>query len=295
MPRRYSDIYPHAPLLSSAVFASQPASSLMTMNHFQAPPAAMNEEVFSEHHVLMNLHEGPMRVQNARDGRLIDLTVKKFDVFVTPAGIKSGWRWFETSDVIVATLDPKGVAIFAERQLGIVLSTQQLQSIVKTADEDICTAALMVCNTLETDDLASAVLFEALARVFLVKLLQRYADTLEVGIHRRGRFTTHHYRAVLDYVRTNLSRSIVLRDLATVVGMSPSSFAKKFKDTRGLSPMQFVMSYRVEQAAELLADPAVQLNEISYACGFADQAHFSRNFKQRTGMTPSDYRANLPL
>lgn len=219
MPRRYRDIYPTPPQLSSTAFARQPASALMTVNHFRAPPATMATGVFAEHHILMNLHSDPMRVQNMRNGRLVDVAISRYDVFITPAGMETGWRWFDLSDVIVATLDPNAVRKFVEKELDLVLSEQQFLSVAHAPDKDLCDAGLMVCDTLQTNDLASATLFEALARVFLVKLIQRYGDPVETDVRFRGRFTTRHYRMVLDHIRGNLSTSISLSDLAEVVGM----------------------------------------------------------------------------
>ncbi|SPJ26600.1 Arabinose operon regulatory protein [Falsiruegeria mediterranea M17] len=73
--------------------------------------------------------------------------------------------------------------------------------------------------------------------------------------------------------------------------MSPSDFARVFKETLGQTPMQYVLAYRIEQAAQMMRDKHLHLGEITLACGFADQAHFSRSFKQVTGQTPRRFRA----
>ena len=59
----------------------------------------------------------------------------------------------------------------------------------------------------------------------------------------------------------------------------------------GDSPYQFVMDYRAEQARKLLADKQRPLSDIALACGFADQAHFTRIFKRLTGETPKAFRS----
>ncbi len=74
--------------------------------------------------------------------------------------------------------------------------------------------------------------------------------------------------------------------------MSKSHFSRVFKETLGSTPMQYVMAYRIEQAAKMLSDPLRSLGDIALSCGFADQAHFSRSFKQVTGQTPRQYRVN---
>ena len=52
----------------------------------------MPEEVFAEHHILLNLCDMPHRVQNRRDGEMLDCTIRKHDIIVTPplAGARAG-------------------------------------------------------------------------------------------------------------------------------------------------------------------------------------------------------------
>ncbi|MFQ6553056.1 helix-turn-helix domain-containing protein [Aestuariibius insulae] len=291
MPNRYRDIYPSLPLLDSEGTLHASAAQLMSVQYFQAPPDMMPEDVFAEHHLLLNLKDDPHRVQNRRDGQMRDFTFRKNEIVMTPAGTRSGWRWFATSDVIVITLQPEAVAHFAERELGMLLDETQFKDTPQFLDADLCTAGIMMRDTLEAGDITSAVMFEAMARVFLVKLLQRYGKQRPEEIAAAGRFTSAHHRRVLAYVRANLDRTIALEDLAREVGMSPSSFSRTFKEVIGRTPMQFVLSYRIEQALKMMNDPARPLGEIALACGFADQAHFSRSFKQVIGTTPSKHRA----
>ena len=252
----------------------------------------MPTEVFAEHHVLLNLKEEPHRVQNTRDGNLRDFTFRKNDIIVTPAGVKTGWVWFETSDVIVVTLEPDRVRHFAETELGLLLEPQQLNDLPIFSDADLCAAGVMLRDAIEADDMTSGVMFEALSRVFLVKLLQRYGKRRPEEVALSSRFTSAHYNRVLAFIRANLERTITLDDLASEAGMSPSHFSRLFKETVGNTPMQYVMAYRVEQASQLMKDAARPLGDIALACGFADQAHFSRSFKQLTGQTPRQYRAS---
>ena len=121
MPLKYSDIYPSEPLLNSEMMARPSAAALMSVRYFQAEPGRMPEEVFEEHHVLLNLNANAHRVQNWRDGERRDFTFRKDEIIVTPAGMRSGWRWYDTSDVIVITLDPAKVQQFAQTELGLLL------------------------------------------------------------------------------------------------------------------------------------------------------------------------------
>ncbi|TCL08112.1 AraC family transcriptional regulator [Shimia isoporae] len=291
MPRRYADIYPSLPLLSSDEMEHVSAASLMSVRYFQAEPDSMPEEVFSEHHVLLNLCDTPHRVQNRRDGTMRDFDFHKHEIVVTPAGVRSGWRWFGKSDVIVVTLAPDRVEAFAQRELGMVLDRQQLVDLPQFSDPDLCSAGVMLRDALENDDLTSAVMFEAMSRVFLVKLLKRYGQQRPEDLALSASFTSDHFHRVLGFIRSNLDRTITLDDLAREAGISPSHFGRLFKDTVGDTPMQYVLAYRIEQAIEMMKDNKRQLGDIALACGFADQAHFSRSFKQVIGQTPRQFRS----
>lgn len=290
MPRRYAEIYPSLPLINSDAMAHVSAASLMSVRYFQAEPDTMPEEIFDEHHVLLNLKEEPHRVQNRRDGVLRDFTFEKHEIIVTPAGMRSGWRWFAKSDVIVVTLDPDKVAHFAERELGLILDRQQLVDLPQFTDADLCQAGVMLRDALESDDLSSGVMFEAMSRVFLVKLLQRYGQRRPEAAALSARFTSEHFHRVLAYIRAHLDQTITVEGLSREVGMSRSHFARVFKETLGETPMQYVLAYRIEQSAAMMKDKTRPLGEIALACGFADQAHFSRSFRQITGQTPRAFR-----
>ena len=84
MPRRYAEIYPSLPLLNSAEMQHVSAAALMSLRYFQAEPDTMPEEVFAEHLILLNFCDMPHRVQNRRDGEMLDCTIRKHDIIVTP-------------------------------------------------------------------------------------------------------------------------------------------------------------------------------------------------------------------
>ncbi len=291
MPLRYADIYPSEPLLNSDEMQRPSAAGLMSVRYFRAEPDRMPEEVFSEHHVLLNLQEKGHRVQNWRDGTLRDFTFCKDEVIVTPAGMRSGWRWYGQSGVIVITLHPDKVQRFAQSELGMLLAPEQFHDQPQFSDPDLCAAGVILRDALATDDMSSAVMFEAMSRVFLVKLLQKYGKRRAEEVELSARFSSQHYQRVLAYVQDRLDQTITVDQLASEAGMSPSHFARVFKETLGSTPMQYVMAYRVEQAMKMIEDPTRPLGNIALACGFSDQAHFTRSFNQVVGQTPRAFRA----
>lgn len=98
---------------------------------------------------------------------------------------------------------------------------------------------------------------------------------------------------VTDYVDANLERTIVVRELADVAGMSPFHFSHCFRAATNTSPHRFVTARRVDLGKRLLTDPGLSLAEIAFACGFSNQSHFTKVFKEHMGATPGAYRTEV--
>ena len=80
------------------------------------------------------------------------------------------------------------------------------------------------------------------------------------------------------------------RVLAARANISEVYFRRRFKAQLGVSPKQYVLSLRLRKAKRLLAEGWQSITGVAEACGFEDIAHFSRAFKGRYGLTPSEYR-----
>jgi len=106
----------------------------------------------------------------------------------------------------------------------------------------------------------------------------------------RGGLPPRALRRVREYVETHLEGNIRIQMLAELVGLSVFHFARAFKQSEGLTPHAFLIQCRVRKAQELLANTNLPLSEIAMASGFSDQSHCTRRFRERVGVTPSNYR-----
>lgn len=99
-------------------------------------------------------------------------------------------------------------------------------------------------------------------------------------------------KSVLEYIEKHYRDEITLNDLANVAGMNPRYFCRVFKQITSLSPMDYVIYFRIEQACKLLATTDISILDIALECGFNDCSYFTRTFKQRKEVTPRQYRRN---
>ena len=84
---------------------------------------------------------------------------------------------------------------------------------------------------------------------------------------------------------------MTLAELADVADISRFHLLRQFKAATGLTPWQFQTQLRVEAARTQLRN-GERASRVAHACGFVDQSHFTRIFRQATGMTPGVYAAS---
>ena len=94
----------------------------------------------------------------------------------------------------------------------------------------------------------------------------------------------------LTYIDKHLGSKIHVQDLATHANMSKSHFSRAFKHRVGLAPMEYVIRKRVERAQQLILGSRQSLTQVALACGFTDQAHLSRRFRDQVGLSPGRWR-----
>lgn len=131
---------------------------------------------------------------------------------------------------------------------------------------------------------------ESLATACAIHLLRDYGSPRQRTSGHKGGLVPAQLRRVIAYMDANLREDLSLSELAEVTGLSPHHFGQAFKMTTGMSPHRYLIAKRVERGRELLRDPALSIAEIAAIVGFANQSHFTMNFRRLTGLTPARFR-----
>lgn len=101
---------------------------------------------------------------------------------------------------------------------------------------------------------------------------------------------TQAVKRALRRIRTDYAEPLTLNDLAREAALDPKYFCRVFRRITGRTPIDYLIYYRIECAAELLCYGTSSITEIALSCGFGDIGYFSRVFRRYKQETPSEYR-----
>ena len=94
----------------------------------------------------------------------------------------------------------------------------------------------------------------------------------------------------VKYIEKNISDATMKNsDLAILCGISEVFFRKLFIKHISMTPRQFIIDLRLAKAKQMLSEGGLKISAIAQECGFSNPYHFSRLFKQKTGLIPTEY------
>jgi AraC-like DNA-binding protein len=128
--------------------------------------------------------------------------------------------------------------------------------------------------------IASGILLQILGQMFASKKYHSFEGKEIEGKIKQAKL------AILE----NLSHTILQEELAKSVGLGYSLYRKKFKEYTGVSPAQYQIQLRINKAKDLLIASNLSHKEIAHNLGFETADYFFRLFREKTGVTPSDFR-----
>lgn len=97
-------------------------------------------------------------------------------------------------------------------------------------------------------------------------------------------------KEAFSYIEQNFQNDISVEDIAASCGLNRSYFGKIFHENMGKTPQEFLISYRMTKATELLKLTGLSIADIGNAVGYPNQLHFSRAFKNVYGISPRQWR-----
>lgn len=137
------------------------------------------------------------------------------------------------------------------------------------------------------DFLASGPTVELSSEELVLEMVAEVGRLEELG--REGR-PPRWLDRVVEILHDRFDEVIRVGELAEEAGVHPVHLARVFRRYHGCTVGEYQRQLRVEHACAQLAGSDARLSHVALHTGFADQAHFSRRFKEVTGLTPGEYR-----
>lgn len=98
------------------------------------------------------------------------------------------------------------------------------------------------------------------------------------------------FSVVLDFIREHYKEKIMIKTLSDLLDLDVVYFSNSFARIFGMPPSQYIINVRLEAAKRLLTFTGKKIREIALESGFENEMYFSRLFRQKTGVTPGEYR-----
>jgi AraC family transcriptional regulator len=259
----------------------------LTFTHYCHPPHKTVEHGLLQHSLVITDPKSCFQAERRLDGKFKHYPHGNGRVDVIPAFLNHWTNWDREVEFSVIAICPTLL-----NQTTQELMQREIELIPQFSVDDpvIQQLALALKMEIQTGCMSGRLYGELLGTALAARLVQNYAVSKPSLEFKASGLAQSQLERVIDYMKANLAQDLSILDLATLTGMSESHFSRSFKQSVGIAPYQYLMQQRVERAKQLLKRQAISISEIALDCGFANQTHLTKVFRQMTGITPKAYQ-----
>jgi AraC family transcriptional regulator len=267
----------------------------LTFTHYCHPPHETVEHGLLQHSLVITDPKSCFQAERRLDGKFKHYVHGNGRVDVIPAFLSHWTNWDREIEFSTIAICPTLL-----NQATQELMQGEIELIPQLAIDDpiIQQLALTLKLEIQTGCMSGRLYGELLGTALAARLVQNYAVSKPALEFKANGLPQSQLARVIDYMKANLTQDLSILDLATLTGMSESHFSRSFKRSVGITPYQYLIQQRVERAKQLLeqrfsrgeAPPTIVISTIALDCGFANQTHLTKVFRQMTGMTPKAYQ-----
>ncbi|GAB3102279.1 helix-turn-helix domain-containing protein [Lysobacter terrae] len=248
-------------------------------------------EIEQDRHTLIVHLEGEMRRLETRIGRgeTCRAPAKTGEIWLIPAGAHYVGRALGGS---IAYAEYHISQAWLRALVGDKPQTSALRPLMKLRDPLLhgLTGRLIQLGN-DNDDM-SGMLRESIAQVLGLHLLREYAIRAPADLSSDAgpKLSGRSRKRLEDYIVSHLDQHLSIDELAALAGMTPHHLIAAFRRSFGMTPLQYVISQRLQVACTLLESTRQDIMTIALATGFSSHSHLTSAFKQRFGITPRQFR-----
>ncbi len=280
--REATQVLPHTPLLASYEAGWQG----LVFTHYLAPSHETIEHYLQQHAIVITDSRSSFQAEHRLDGQFRQYSHGHGRVDVIPAFLKHWTSWDRQAEFSVIAICPTFLNRIVRETWGRDIELVPQFSI---DDPMVLHIALALKAEIQSGCMSGKLYGESLGTALASRLVQNYAvNKPQVEFHLNG-LPKSQLLKVIDYIDTHLHQDISILDLAKLINMSESHFSRSFKQSVGIAPYQYLIQQRIEKAKKLLQRREISIADIALNCGFANQTHLTKVFRQVTGVTPKTY------
>lgn len=130
-----------------------------------------------------------------------------------------------------------------------------------------------------------------LSEIWLLMILQLNSEQLAPKTKNGSNNSEKMLQTMIQYIQMHFERPITLADIAGAVNVSKNTALRYFQENIGVSPVEYLIQYRLNNACKMLRETSEKITYIAGCAGYDNVSYFNRIFKKYVGKTPSQYRA----
>ncbi len=279
---------PHAPILSSQTAGW----SGLSLSYFSYPEAREVPELAVTHHVLGIADvDTPITVECRLNGHFQRSRIQNGTCMLTPAQTQYWANWESGGKFLLLNLETNFVSQLACE----IIHSDRVELVPQFATTDplVQQIGLALKADLESGSSFGSLYAESLATALVVHLLKHYGTCRSQDSKAPKSLERDRLQRAIAYIHAYLEQRLTLQEIAAVADMSQYYFSRLFKQSTGATVHQYVTQQRIDRAKHLLRKHQLPLAEIAILCGFADQSHFTKNFRKLIGVSPKTYREKI--
>ncbi len=149
-----------------------------------------------------------------------------------------------------------------------------------------------IFNCMSQKQLGYEFLIQGYLYVIFGIIIEHNLYTKNINVLDKDKKRINQLKKVLEFIELEYSKSITLEDLAKKMDLNPKYFTKIFSEMTGKSPIQYLNSYRIKMACDMLLTTDLSITDISLNCGFNDLSYFIKTFKKEKNISPKKFRGS---